>query len=75
MPSSVDVGQLIEAALEDRRLCRMAGLVPTDANAEVSSHLLALANRLRDRIGPRAAMRAAFTLWNELEVGAGETLQ
>jgi hypothetical protein len=53
----------------------LAGVAEIDPNSEAATYVVGLANRLRDRIGPRAAMRAAFMLWNELEVGAGETLQ
>jgi hypothetical protein len=72
---AVDVSELIEAALADRQACRLAGIPEVNANSEVAAHLLALANRLRDRIGARAAMRVAFLFWDTLAAEPGETVQ
>jgi hypothetical protein len=72
---AVDVGAMINTMLADRARCRLAGIAAPDVNSELTTHLLALAARLRDRHGAAAAMRAAFQFWDELEVGAGEVVQ
>jgi len=71
---AVDVSQLIKAALVDRHACRLAGIPKVDANSEVAAHVVGLANRLKDRHGAEAAMRAALTLWDVLEAGSGNSV-
>jgi hypothetical protein len=72
MLSSIDIAQLIRAAVEDRARCRFAGIAETDANAEAAAYVTALANRLRDRLGAASAMRMAFAHWDSLEPTDGE---
>jgi len=71
--TAVDISELIAASLEDRARCRLAGIAAPDANTEVTTHLLALAERLKDRHGAVAAMRAAFVFWDSLEAEATDT--
>jgi hypothetical protein len=66
MPSSVDIAAMARAALEDRQLCRVAGVAEIDPNTEAAAHVIALVARLRDRRGARAAARAAFLFWDSL---------
>jgi hypothetical protein len=70
---AVDISDLIAASLEDRARCRLAGIAEIHANTEVTTHLLALAERLKDRYGAAAAMRAAFVFWDSLEAEPGDT--
>jgi hypothetical protein len=71
---AVSISEMIETCLQDRQLCRVAGIPEIDANSEAATHVIALAVRLRDRYGGARAMRIAFLLWNELEPGAGEAV-
>jgi hypothetical protein len=63
---AVNISEMIEACLEDRARCRVAGVAEIDPNTEAASHVIALAGRLRGRLGPAAAMRAAFLFWDTL---------
>jgi hypothetical protein len=70
---AVDISALVQTAIDDRARCRLAGIAAPDANTEATTHLLALAARLRDRHGAAVAMRAAFVFWDSLEPEAGDT--
>ena len=71
---AIDVGAMVQTALDDRQRCRLAGVAEIHANMEASAHVLGLANRLRDRLGPVVALRAALALWDVLEAGSGNSV-
>jgi hypothetical protein len=68
---AIDIAALVQTALDDRQRCRVAGIAPS-SNTEMAAHVVGLANRLRDRLGPGAAMRIAFTFWDSLTPQGGQ---
>jgi len=69
---AIDIAALVQTALDDRQRCRVAGIAPASSNTEMAAHVVGLANRLTDRLGPGAAMRIVFTFWDSLTPQGGQ---
>jgi hypothetical protein len=73
MPNSIDIAAIVATAVEDRRLCLLAGVPVLDANEWIATELSALIRRLEQRgLDTRTASEAAFTLYDELSPPEGE---
>jgi len=67
MPNSIDIATIVQSAVEDRRLCRMAGIDPVDANQILASRISALIRRLEARgVDNWRASTAAYDLYDKL---------